>query len=94
MGDDLELTDTRYYLGVVLFQVGYVIAEIPSNMVLERSKPSLFLPAIMILWGTVCATMAAVKTWKQLVAVRFVLGVAEAGFSVSLKLLADSLIPC
>lgn len=75
MGDDLKLSDSR-------FQVGYVIAEIPSNMILARSRPSLFIPALMIFWGTSCATIAAAQTWKQLVGLRFLLGIAEAGFSV------------
>lgn len=82
MGDDLDLSDNRYYLVVVLFQVGYVIAEVPSNMILAKSRPSLFLPALMIFWGTICAIIATVHTWKQLVGLRFLLGIAEAGFSV------------
>lgn len=87
MGDDLELTDDRYYLVVVLFQVGYVLAEVPSNMILARSRPSLFIPALMIFWGASCAVIAAAQTWTQLVGLRFLLGVAEAGFSVSLSAL-------
>lgn len=83
MGDDLDLSDSRYYLVVVLFQVGYVIAEVPSNMILARSRPSLFIPALMVFWGTSCAVIAAVQDWKQLVGLRFLLGIAEAGFSVS-----------
>lgn len=82
MGDDLDLSDSRYYLVVVLFQVGYVIAEVPSNMILAKSRPSLFIPALMIFWGTSCAIIATVQTWKQLVGLRFLLGIAEAGFSV------------
>jgi hypothetical protein len=48
MGDALQLTDDRYYIAVVLFQIGYVVAEVPSNMILARSRPSLFLPALTI----------------------------------------------
>jgi MFS family permease len=86
MGDDLHLNDRRYYLCVVAFQIGYVIAEIPCNMILSRSRPSIFIPVIMVLWGSVCAIMACAQTWKQLVGLRFVLGIAEAGFSVSEEL--------
>lgn len=82
MGDDLKLDDTRYYLVVVLFQVGYVVAEVPSNMILARSRPSLFIPSLMVFWGASCAIIAVVQTWKQLVGLRFLLGIAEAGFSV------------
>lgn len=86
MGDDLALNDDRYYLVVVLFQVGYVVAEVPSNMILARSRPSLFIPALMLFWGATCAIIAAVQTWQQLVGLRFLLGIAEAGFSVWLAL--------
>ncbi|CAN9200165.1 unnamed protein product [Alternaria alternata] len=81
MGTDLEINDRRYYLCVVAFQIGYVIAEIPCNMILSRSRPSIFIPVIMVLWGSVCAIMACAQTWQQLVGLRFLLGVAEAGFS-------------
>lgn len=84
MGDDLEINDSRYYLAVVLFQVGYVIAEVPCNMILARSRPSIFIPVIMVFWGACCAIVGACQTWQQLVGLRFLLGIAEAGFSVSL----------
>lgn len=83
MGDDLEIDDRRYYLCVVAFQIGYVLAEIPCNMILSRSRPSIFIPVIMVMWGSVCAIMAVAQNWQQLVGLRFLLGVTEAGFSVS-----------
>ncbi|UPK91958.1 hypothetical protein LCI18_002893 [Fusarium solani-melongenae] len=90
MGDDLDLTDDRYYLVVVLFQIGYVLAEVPSNMILSRSRPSLFIPALMIFWGVSCAVIAAVQSWRQLVGLRFLLGVAEAGFSPAVMFIISS----
>jgi MFS family permease len=50
-------------------------------MVLSRVRPSIWIPILMVLWGTVSAVMCLVKTPSQLIAVRFVLGVTEAGFS-------------
>ncbi|KAJ0132216.1 hypothetical protein HZ326_24704 [Fusarium oxysporum f. sp. albedinis] len=90
MGEALELTDDRYYLIVVLFQIGYVLAEVPSNMILARSRPSLFIPALMIFWGTSCAVIACVQTWQQLIGLRFLLGVAEAGFSPAVMFIISS----
>ncbi|KAF5983685.1 allantoate permease [Fusarium bulbicola] len=90
MGQALELTDDRYYLVVVLFQIGYVLAEVPSNMILSRSRPSLFIPALMIFWGTSCAVIACVQKWQQLVGLRFLLGVAEAGFSPAVMFIISS----
>lgn len=60
-------------------------------MILSRTRPSLFLPAIMLLWGTSAALMAAVTKPSHLIGLRFLLGVFEAGFSVSL--FHDSMIP-
>ncbi|CAN9173942.1 unnamed protein product [Alternaria alternata] len=90
MGTDLEINDRRYYLCVVAFQIGYVIAEIPCNMILSRSRPSIFIPVIMVLWGSVCAIMACAQTWQQLVGLRFLLGVAEAGFSPAVMFIVSS----
>ncbi|RMY01324.1 hypothetical protein D0868_08558 [Hortaea werneckii] len=90
MGEDLGITDDTYYLAVVLFQIGYVIAEIPCNMILSRSRPSIFIPTIMVFWGAVCMLVGIVKTWKQLVGLRFVLGIAEAGFSPAVMFIVSS----
>lgn len=50
-------------------------------MVLSRVRPSIWIPVLMIFWGTISALLALVKTPAQLIGVRFLLGVAEAGFS-------------
>lgn len=54
--------------------------EVPSNMVLSRSRPSVFLPTIMIIWGALSAAMACVHNYGSLLAFRFVLGCIESGF--------------
>lgn len=50
-------------------------------MVLARIRPSIWIPTLMVFWGSVSALMALVKTPAQLIGVRFLLGVTEAGFS-------------
>lgn len=50
-------------------------------MILTRVRPSVFLPGLGILWGTFAALMAATQNWSQLAGMRFLLGVAEAGFA-------------
>ncbi|KAF3044843.1 hypothetical protein E8E11_002537 [Didymella keratinophila] len=81
MDVDLGLTSDEYFLAIVIFQVGYVFFEVPSNMVLSRVRPSIWIPTLMVFWGSVSALMALVKTPAQLIGVRFLLGVTEAGFS-------------
>lgn len=48
---------------------------------MQRVRPSIYLPALCVIWGGVAASMAAVHNWQQLAAVRFILGVTEAGFA-------------
>jgi MFS family permease len=50
-------------------------------MILTRVRPSVFLPGLGILWGSFAMIMAATQNWSQLAGIRFLLGVAEAGFA-------------
>ncbi|KAL8769579.1 MAG: hypothetical protein Q9209_004511 [Squamulea sp. 1 TL-2023] len=90
MQDDLQLSSGQYSVALIVFFVSYVIFEVPSNLILSKSRPSIFLPTIMILWGTVTCCMAAVQSYRQLVALRFVLGVLEAGFAPGVLLILSS----
>lgn len=80
MGDDLSLTDDKYAWVLSIFFFGYLICEVPSNMILTRSRPSIFLPSIMLIWGALCALMAISNSYGALLAFRFILGCIEAGF--------------
>jgi hypothetical protein len=62
-------------------QASYVIFEIPSNLILVRVRPSLYLPGICLVWGVVAALSAACQNWQQLAGVRLALGVIESGFA-------------
>ncbi|KAL8669729.1 MAG: hypothetical protein Q9168_005698 [Polycauliona sp. 1 TL-2023] len=90
MQDDLHLSSNQYSVSLIVFFVSYVVFEIPSNLILSKSRPSIFLPTIMILWGIVTCCMAAVRTYKQLVALRFVVGIFEAGFAPGVLLIFSS----
>ncbi|KAI1625277.1 major facilitator superfamily domain-containing protein [Exophiala viscosa] len=77
----LKLTPHEYYIAVILWVIVYFTAAVPSNMILSRTRPSIFLPIIMFLWGAVAAITACVTNASHLMALRFLLGVFEAGFS-------------
>ena len=77
---DLNWTDTIYGLGAGLFFLGYFVFEIPSNLILYRNGPRRWLAAMMVLWGLLSAGMMFVKTPEVFYALRFTLGLAEAGF--------------
>ena len=62
------------------FRQGYLLAEVPSNMLLARSRPSIFLPALMFVWGCMSIGAKGIHNLAGLVAFRFMLGIVEAGF--------------
>ncbi|EJD54999.1 MFS general substrate transporter [Auricularia subglabra TFB-10046 SS5] len=80
MGDDLALSDNRYSVALLIFFVGYLLGEVPSNMVLSRSRPSLYLPAIVLVWGVMAGLFACIQNYQGLVVARFFLGCVESGF--------------
>ncbi|KIY44671.1 MFS general substrate transporter [Fistulina hepatica ATCC 64428] len=81
MQADLNLTSNQYSVILLLFFVSYVIFEVPSNMILSRVRPSIYLSVLCLLWGGVAACMAACNSWQAISGVRFCLGVIEAGFA-------------
>jgi MFS family permease len=90
MADDLELSSSQYSVALVVFFVGYVIFEAPSNMILVRSRPSRYLPAIMVVWGGLTCAMAAIKTYHHLLILRVFVGILEAGFAPGILLIISS----
>ncbi|KAF6817216.1 putative vitamin H transporter [Colletotrichum musicola] len=80
MQKDLSLTDDGYAWVLSIFFFGYLICEVPSNMILSRSRPSIFLPGIMLVWGALSALMSISNSYGALLGFRFVLGCVESGF--------------
>jgi D-galactonate transporter len=77
---DLNFSDTVFGLGAGMFFVGYVIFEVPSNLVLHRIGARVWIARIMITWGIISASFMFVTTPFMFYTLRFLLGVAEAGF--------------
>ncbi|AMO94619.1 major Facilitator Superfamily protein [Collimonas fungivorans] len=80
MLNDLKFSETVYGLGAGIFFIGYFIFEIPSNMILHRVGARLWIARIMITWGIVSGAMIFVDSPATFYVMRFLLGVAEAGF--------------
>ncbi|GKZ24642.1 hypothetical protein AbraIFM66951_011912 [Aspergillus brasiliensis] len=87
---DLDLTSNEYSIALVVFFVGYVVFEVPSNLALGRSRPSIFLSSIMILWGTLTCVMAVIKDFSHLVVLRVIIGCIESGFAPGVLLVLSS----
>ena len=79
MNRELGLTPYTYSLGVAAFFLGYIPAEVPSNLILERMGARRWIGRIAITWGIAASAMALVSGERSFLAVRFLLGTAEAG---------------
>jgi hypothetical protein len=77
---DLRLDDSKYSAALLVFFVTYLIFEPPSNMLLGRLRPSVYLPGITLGWGVIAGLVATVQNFAGLVVIRLVLGAVEAGF--------------
>jgi MFS transporter, ACS family, phthalate transporter len=77
---DLNLTDASYGFGAGAFYIGYLLFEVPSNLLLHRLGARFTMARIMCLWGVISISTAFVTTANQFYIVRILLGVAEAGF--------------
>jgi MFS family permease len=77
---DLQFGETVYGIGAGMFFIGYFFFEVPSNLMLHRIGARVWIGRIMITWGIVSATFMFVRTPAMFYMLRFLLGVAEAGF--------------
>ncbi len=80
MNADLGFSETIYGFGASAFFLGYSLLEVPSNLLLARFGARVWLARIMLTWGVISILTAFVHTPWQFYAMRFALGVAEAGF--------------
>src|SRR5690242_5345299 len=80
MNKDLGLDAYHYGLGAGLFFWGYFLFEVPSNLLLERFGARRWIARIMITWGLVSMATAFVTGSTGFIVLRFILGIAEAGF--------------
>ena len=80
LATDLGIGSAAFGLGAGLFFIGYAIFEVPSNMLLQKFGAKAWLTRIMLTWGVVATSMAFVHNETSFYILRFLLGVAEAGF--------------
>lgn len=80
MNQDLGLSKTVFGLGGGIFFVGYFLLEVPSNLALQRFGASRWIARIMLSWGVLSGVMALTAGTTSFLTLRFLLGIAEAGF--------------
>jgi sugar phosphate permease len=81
MAQDIGINDAVYGLGAGIFFLGYVMFEVPSNLLLEKIGARRTITRILVLWGLAAAAMMFVTDARSFYVVRFLLGVFEAGFA-------------
>ena len=77
---DLSMSDAAFATGAGIFFIGYFFFEVPSNVLLKKFGARMWIARIMISWGVISACMIFVKGEWSFYSMRFLLGLAEAGF--------------
>uniref|UniRef100_A0A0L0NR63 Major facilitator superfamily (MFS) profile domain-containing protein n=1 Tax=Candidozyma auris TaxID=498019 RepID=A0A0L0NR63_CANAR len=77
LAEDLNLVGNQYNLCLTIFFIFYASMEVPSNMILKRWRPELFVPLTVTLFAIVMTLMGTVKNYAQLMATRALLGIFE-----------------
>lgn len=80
MQKDLSFSDKVYGLGAGIFFIGYFLFEVPSNLIMEKVGARRWIARIMVTWGIISGAMMLVKSPGSFYGLRFLLGLAEAGF--------------
>ncbi|RDW66652.1 putative major facilitator superfamily permease-4 [Coleophoma crateriformis] len=87
---DLKLTDTQYQTAVSIMFVGYLLGQIPSNLILTKVNPSRYLSTAIFIWGGISLSTAGVQNFGGIFAIRFLIGFAESPFFAGALLLISS----
>nr|VWP00086.1 Uncharacterized protein [Ganoderma boninense] len=76
---DLHITGNQYLTSLTLYFIGYVLFEIPCNIILKRTTPRFWLPTLTLIWGVVATLTGVTQGLSGFFAARFFLGVTESG---------------
>ncbi|OQD87507.1 hypothetical protein PENANT_c005G08786 [Penicillium antarcticum] len=79
MADDIHMSGNQYLTGLTLYFIGYVLFELPCNVVLKNTTSRQWLPTLTLVWGVVATLLGIVEIYPGYLASRFFLGVAESG---------------
>lgn len=80
MEEDLGLYGNQLVYMQSCWTAGYVIGQIPSNLILTRVRPSIWIPSLEVIWTILTFSLCRCNTATQIYAVRFFVGLAESAF--------------
>ncbi|KAJ5966319.1 hypothetical protein N7481_013033 [Penicillium waksmanii] len=78
--DTLDITNTQYNTCLMIFYVGYILTQLPSNLIITKVKPSIYIGTVTAAWGIVSMCQAFTRNFAGLFVSRFVLGLVEGPF--------------
>jgi MFS family permease len=84
------MTDVQWSAGISLFYVGYIISQVPANIIIAKGKPRILLPCVMLGWSAVTICMPAVKSAWGFMLCRFLVGLTEGPFVPAVALMTSS----
>ncbi|EGR46430.1 uncharacterized protein TRIREDRAFT_123120 [Trichoderma reesei QM6a] len=87
---DLGISDEQYSQGLAVFYATYIACELPSNLVLKKVSPRIWLPSLTVAWGIITMCLGFVRSFGSFAAVRALLGVAEGGLFPGIVLYLSS----
>jgi len=90
MEEDLSMYGNQLVTATSIWTVGYVIGQIPSNLLLTRVSPRWVIPSLEVGWGIATICTSTVKSYKALYALRFLVGLFESGFYPGIHYLLGS----
>lgn len=90
MQSDLQMSDTMWSAGISLFYVGYIISQVPANVIIAKGKPRILLPCCMLGWSATTICMPAITTGWGFLLCRFFVGLTEGPFVPAVSLMTSS----
>ncbi|KAL4937699.1 hypothetical protein BDV06DRAFT_215677 [Aspergillus oleicola] len=88
--DDLNITNHQYDIGLAIFYLFYILSEVPSNLIIKKASPKIWLPALTAVWGIITMCLGFVRNFGSFAAVRALLGIAEGGLLPGMVLYLSS----
>ncbi|KAI0206138.1 major facilitator superfamily transporter [Astrocystis sublimbata] len=90
MQDDLGLSDVQWSLGISLFYIGYIVSQVPTNVLLAKSQPRYVMSTMMLAWSVTTIKAAAIKDGRAFMLLRFLCGLFEGPFIPAVALVTSS----
>jgi MFS family permease len=90
MQEDLGMNDVMWSTGISMFYVGYIISQIPANVIIAKGNPRILMPCCMLAWSVVTICMPAMKSGWSFCVCRFLVGFTEGPFFPAVSLMTSS----